>query len=100
MYQTRSKVCPSQSLDSSTHQSGTTEDPNKHRATYKNKTLSEDTVKRKNTIGETFLHMAAREGNTLMVHQILELGANVNMADNAGSHLNGIFNAHIYSQYV
>ncbi|XP_044052880.1 ankyrin repeat domain-containing protein 31-like isoform X6 [Siniperca chuatsi] len=66
------------------NQPGSNEDPNMHTMTYKGRVVSVTNVHRKNCFGQTLLHKAAKEGNTQTVHQFLELGADVNMADNAG----------------
>uniref|UniRef100_A0A667Y1U0 Uncharacterized protein n=1 Tax=Myripristis murdjan TaxID=586833 RepID=A0A667Y1U0_9TELE len=69
--------------DNSQNQPGMKESINS-RETYKGRILSVTNVFRKNCFGQTLLHMAAKEGNTHMVRQILKVGAEVNIADNAG----------------
>lgn len=70
--------------DNSETQAGIKESSNST-VTYKGRVLSVTNVFRKNGFGQTLLHMAAKEGNTHMVHQILKFGAEVNIADYAGN---------------
>ncbi|XP_044219369.1 ankyrin repeat domain-containing protein 31-like isoform X1 [Thunnus albacares] len=84
----RSQAGSSQSLGSTAkrdkYQAGRREDSNSCTVTYKERVVPVKNVHRKNCFGETLLHKAAKEGNIQTVRQFLELGADVNMADNAG----------------
>lgn len=51
----------------------------------KRKVLRAQTIHKRNKFGETHLHLAVMKGDLQSVKDMIEVGASVNLADNAGT---------------